>query len=128
LPVVPAGLASLDFQLPMNNELYQLYRFTTPREEAEMTARTISAGAVARLHLLAGIAAAVVLLWAAFRLIDRGALDWLRHPLGATLLLVVGVAMICGGILPVFASAAIIFAVWSLIARLVRHYRPAAAQ
>ncbi len=41
-PTAPAGLTSLDFELPTDTNLYELYRFTTPRGEAELTARTIS--------------------------------------------------------------------------------------
>ena len=111
VPTAPAGLASLDFELPTDKNLYELYRFTTPRGEAELTARTVSNSTLSRLELLLGFAAAGLLVWAAFWLIRRGTLAWFRRPLGAVLLAVAGLASLCGGLLP-FAG---------LIALLDRH-------
>ena len=41
-PTAPAGLASLDFELSTDKNLYEVYRFTTPLGEAQLTARTVS--------------------------------------------------------------------------------------
>ncbi len=127
LPAAPAGLASLDFELPTNTDLYEVYRFTTPRGEAELTARNISTSAVSRLLSLVAIAAACVVLWIVFSLIRRGALGWFRHPLGAALLLLAGLLMLCDGLLPVIAVAAIIAGFWLFIAWMVARVRRSAA-
>ena len=123
----PAGLASLDFQLPTDTSLYQVYRFSTPLGAAELTARTISTSTVARLQSLAAIVVALMVLWLAVTLVRRGALGCFRHPLGATLLLLIGIVMLCGGVLPVIALAGIVAGIWLLIARLVARKRFVAA-
>jgi hypothetical protein len=115
-PTTPAGLASLDFDLPTDTNLYELYRFTTPRGEAELTARTISTSTLTRLGSLLGIAAASLLIWAAFRLIRRGVLNCFRHPLGATLLALAGLAALCSGLLPVVALIALLAGIGLLVA------------
>ena len=120
-------MASLDFELPTDTDLYQVYRFTTPRGEAELTARNISTSAVSRLLSLARIAGVCVLLWIIFKLIRRGALRWFRHPLGAALLLLAGFVMLCDGLLPLIAVAAIIAGFWLLIAWMVARVRRSAA-
>jgi autotransporter-associated beta strand protein len=127
LPVAPAGLASLDFELPTDTNLYQVYRFTTPRGEAELTARNICTSAVSRLVSLGIIVAACVLLWFVFALIRRGALGWFRHPLGALLLMLVGVLMLCDLMLPLIAVAAIIAGFWLFVAAIVARVRRNAA-
>ena len=99
-PTVPGGLASLDFELPTDKNLYELYRFTTPRGDAELTARTVSNSMLSRLELLLGIAAASLLIWAAFWLVRHGVLGWFCHPLGAIVLAVAGFASLCSGVLP----------------------------
>jgi autotransporter-associated beta strand protein len=116
IPAAPTGLASLDFELPTDTSLYQVYRFSTPLGEANLTARAISGSTVSRLISLAAIVAAVVVLWLVVTLIGRGLLGVFRHPLGATLLLAVGIAMLCGGILPVVALVGIVVGIWHLIA------------
>ncbi len=127
LPAAPAGLTSLDFELPTDANLYDVYRFTTPRGEAELTARNISTSAVSRLLSLARIAGVCVLLWIAFTLIRRSALRWFRHPLGAALLLLVGFVMLRDGMMPLIAVAAIIAGVWLLIAWIIARVRGSAA-
>jgi hypothetical protein len=127
IPAAPSGLASLDFELPTDANLYQLYRFSTPRGEAELTARTISASAVARLSSVAAIVVALIVLWLAIVLVRRGALGWFGRPLGATLLLLGGIIMLCGGVLPVIALAGIAAGIWLLIAWLARNRRRVAA-
>ena len=125
IPAAPAGLASLDFELPTDASLYQIYRFSTPRGEAELTARTISTSAVARLQSLVAIVAAIIVLWLAIRLVRSGVLGWFRHPLGAALLLVGGIAMLCGGVLPLVALACVGTGLWLLIARVYLSHRAA---
>ena len=119
-PTAPAGLASLDFELPTDKSLYELHRFTTPRGEAELTARTISNHMLAKLGLLAGIAAACLLIWAASWLIRRGALAWFRRPAGAALLAIAGLIALCGGMLPVVGLIAMLTGIGLLVAHLWR--------
>ena len=119
-PTAPAGLASLDFELPTDKSLYELHRFTTPRGEAELTARTISNHMLAKLGLLAGIATACLLIWAAFWLVRRGALAWFRRPAGATLLAIVGLAALCSGLLPVVGLIAMLTSIGLLVAHFWR--------
>ena len=126
MPAAPAGLASLDFELPTDTDLYQVYRFTTPRGEAELTARNISTSAVSRLVSLAAIAAACVVLWIVFALIRRGALGRFRHPLGASLLLLAGLLMLSMAV-PVIAVAAMTAGFWLLVAWMVARVRRNAA-
>ena len=120
LPTAPAGLASLDFELPTDKELYQLYRFTTPRGEAELTARTVSTGALTKLLALAAIAVVCLLIWGAVCLVRKGAVGWFGHPVGAALLLLAGLVMICAGLLPVVAIFAVLCGIVLLIVSLVR--------
>ncbi len=119
-PTAPAGLASLDFELPTDKNLYEVYRFTTPRGDAELTARTVSNSALGRLELLTGIAAASLLIWAGFWLIGRGVLGWFRRPLGAILLAVAGFAALCSGLLPFAGLLAMLAGIGLLVAHFWR--------
>ena len=116
----PAGLASLDFELPTDANLYDLYRFTTPRGEARLTARAVSNSTLARLAWLATVLAAAVLICAALWLVGRGGLDWFRHPLGATLLAFAGLVSLCSGVLPLLGLLAVVTGVGLLVAYLWR--------
>ena len=127
LPAASAGLASLDFELPTDTDLYQIYRFTTPRGEAELTARNISKRSRLAAALSGGDRGACVVLWIVFALIRRGALGWFRRPLGAALLLLGGLFMLCSGILPVIGVAAMIAGSWLLVAWMAAHVRRSAA-
>ncbi len=119
-PTVPGGLASLDFELPTDKNLYELYRFTTPRGDAELTARTVSNSMLSRLELLLGIAAASLLIWAAFWLVRHGVLGWFCHPLGAIVLAVAGFASLCSGVLPFAGLVAMLAGIGLLVAHFWR--------
>ena len=80
-PRTPAGLASLDFELPTDKTRYDLFRFTTPRGEAELTARSISNSLLGRLELLIGLVVASLLVFGALRVVQSGVLGWFRRPL-----------------------------------------------
>ncbi len=116
----PAGFASLDFELPTDTNLYEIHRFTTPRGEAELTVRTASNDTLARLELLAEIAAAGLLIWVAFWLIRRGLLGWFRRPLGAALLAILGLASLCSSVLPAVGLLALLTGIGLLIAHFWR--------
>ena len=114
-PAAPTGLASLDFALPTDRNLYELYRFTTPRGDAELTARTVSNSMLTRLESLAGIAAASLLVWAGFWLIGRGALNCFRRPAGAAVLAIGGFMALCGGLLPLVGLIAMLAGIGLLV-------------
>jgi autotransporter-associated beta strand protein len=118
--VAPAGLASLDFELPVDASLYELHRFTTPRGDAQLSARSISNTALGKAEFLLGLAVAGVLTWFAFGLIRRGLLRWFCRPLGALLLLTAGILLLCGGMLPVVGAIAVVLGITFLIAAVVR--------
>jgi autotransporter-associated beta strand protein len=115
-PTAPTGLVSLDFELPTDKNLYEVFRFTTPRGEAELTARSVSNSTLTKLELLAGIAAASLMIWAAFWLVRGGILVWFRRPLGAILLAVAGLAALCGGVLPFIGLIALLAGIVLLVA------------
>jgi autotransporter-associated beta strand protein len=117
-PTAPAGLASLDFELPTDNNLYELFRFTTPRGDAELSARTVSNSTLVRLELLLGFVAAGLAVWAAFALIRRGALRGFCHPLGAVVLIVAGLVSLISNVLPYAGLLALLAGIVLLIARL----------
>jgi len=125
----PAGLASLDFELPTDANLYELFRFTTPRGDAELTARNVSNSALVKLEMLAGILAASLLAWAVLRLVRRGALNWFRRPLGAILLVLAGLASLSSGLLPFAGLIAVLVGIGLLLAYLCGRWcrRPAHA-
>jgi hypothetical protein len=104
-PAVATGLASLDFELPTRGALY---RFTTPRGEVEVTARTVSKGLLQRLIEIAVVLAVVLVAWYASRLIGAGPFGWFAGRTGSTLLICLGALSFCGGALPVLGLAALV--------------------
>jgi hypothetical protein len=118
-----AGWASLDFALPTDSNLYEVHRFTTPRGDAELAARSISHSALDRLELVLGFAIAIVLMWGALRLFRRGHYRWLGRPFGSGLLIVVGLALVCGGMLPYLGLLALLAGLGLLVAHFLRRRR-----
>ena len=104
-PPAATGLASLDFELPTRGALY---RFTTPRGEVEVTARTVSKSLLQRLIEIAVVLAVVLVAWYASRLIGAGTFGWFAGRTGSTLLICLGVLSFCGGVLPVLGLAALV--------------------
>ncbi len=99
--VLPTGLASLELQLPEHDDdFYQVYRFTTPRGEVEITAWAVSENLLTRLLRLAGVVAALVVLACFVRLARAGWFAWLGGPGGSTLLICAGLLGLLLGILP----------------------------
>jgi autotransporter-associated beta strand protein len=107
-PTAPAGLASLDFELPTDENLYELFRFTTPRGEAELTARSVSQSLLGKLKMLLGIVAASLVAWAAVWLVGRGALGCFRRPWGAIFLFLLGLVLLCSQVLPYLGLIALL--------------------
>jgi autotransporter-associated beta strand protein len=100
--VAPAGMASLDFELPQRG---RLYRFTTPRGEVELSARAVSTRFLVRLGSLLAI---VVLVLAVHRLVlaaRRGGFARLRGRPGAILLAVLGLLSLVTGVMPLAGLA-----------------------
>jgi autotransporter-associated beta strand protein len=123
----PAGLVSLDFDLPTDENLYALYRFTTPRGDAELTARTISNGTLGRLKWLLAVVIASLLVWLFLVLVRHGLFRWLRGPLGSALLTVAGLASIFGNVLPYLGIIALAIGLALLIVHIwVRRTRAVA--
>jgi hypothetical protein len=116
--VVAAGLASLDFELPRRGTVY---RFTTPRGEVELTARHVSNDLLTRLGGLVLVALVGLAACYGVRQARPGQLAWLARPAGIILLLLVGLVMIAGGVLPVLGlvllAAGTVLAVGRLWAR-----------
>lgn len=101
-----AGLASLDVELP---ERGRLYRFTTPRGDIAITARSISQGTLARLANLAMLAGLFFVAW----LLSRPAVwPFWKQLADSTaigiLLAILGLASLLLGVLPFAGLAAIV--------------------
>ncbi|MFZ1935523.1 MAG: DUF1559 domain-containing protein [Thermoguttaceae bacterium] len=104
-----AGLASLDFELPATDaSRWTLYRFTTPRGDEQITARSIANDLVLRLVEIVVAAAALLVLWAVVQIIRRGRFDWLATPIAAAVLISLGVISLCGGLLPIIGVVALV--------------------
>ena len=110
------GLASLDFELPTRGALY---RFTTPRGEVEITARSLADDLLRRLVEIAVVAVVALAVVLAARRIGRGSVAWLKTRSGSTLLICLGLLLFCGGILPVVGLIAVVAGCGLLIHRRV---------
>jgi hypothetical protein len=113
-PAMPSGLASLDLDIP---QVGVLYRFTSPRGEATITARAVSQSftdALERLGLALLIAVVVGLIYKAASLLAESARA--RSPLGLVLI-VVGIISLLAGILP---GAGLVLIVVGLAVRMRR--------
>jgi hypothetical protein len=118
-----AGLASLDFELPVRGEVYN---FITPRGDIAITADAVRSGLLVKLlHL--GIALAALLVFGyAVHLVRQGRLGLLGGQAATTLMLIVGAVGMLIGILPIAAAA--LFTI-GLVLKIRRSgARPAAAR
>ena len=102
-PGIPAGLASLDVEIPLRGSVY---RFTTPGGDVEITARAVPSKLVDNLIRAAAVLAGVIVLLLALRLARRGALSLLTTRLGSWCLILLGVLSLC--IFPVLGLAAVV--------------------
>lgn len=106
---VGTGLASLDVQLPgADTTRWTSYRFTTPRGDIQISARPASEHAIGGLKRL-GIVLVILLMLFLLQIMiqDRG-LDHKGRKILSTALILLGVAGLLIGILPVFGLAAIV--------------------
>jgi hypothetical protein len=119
---VAAGLASLDFTLPVRGKAYH---FTTPRGQIEVQARPVSQSLLARLAGLVGLGVVVLLVWAASR---RPAREFWRRLFGTVacgvLLAVVGLASVISGIFP---YAGLLLVAIGIALAIRNRWRPAVA-
>jgi hypothetical protein len=105
----PTGLASLQLQLPEHEEdFYQVYRFSTPRGEVEITAWAVSDNLLTRLLEVAAVLVAVGVLGYLVRLARAGRFARLWGATGSTLMVCVGLLALLFGILPVAGLAALV--------------------
>ena len=100
---LPAGLASLDVQLPMRGVVY---RFTTPGGDVKITARAVPSRLINRLIQAGLILAVVLVVLGAVRLRRRLGFHWLAGRTGSWCLLLVGLLSLC--VFPVIGLAAIV--------------------
>jgi hypothetical protein len=100
--LLPAGLASLDVELPRRGVVY---RFTTPKGDVEITARAVSRELTERTGQ-AVLAAVIflVILWFVW-LVRRGRFQWLTGRVGSWCLIAVGLLLLC--ILPLLGLVAV---------------------
>jgi hypothetical protein len=95
---LPAGLASLDVEIPARGTVY---RFTTPRGEMEIRARAMSRPLLANLELLGITALVVVAIWGIYGIVRReGFMDTYGRTL-STATIIAGLMSVVSGILPV---------------------------
>jgi PHD/YefM family antitoxin component YafN of YafNO toxin-antitoxin module len=102
-PGVPAGLASLDVELPMRGVVY---RFTTPGGDVEITARAVPGKLVRSLTRAAVIVAMLVVLLGIVRAARRGRFQWLTGRTGSWCLIVLGLVAFL--FLPVIGLVALV--------------------
>ena len=112
--VQPAGLASLDFELPEGG---QVYYFIAPRGQIEITANALSDGFLAKLGYLAAALAGILLLAGLLRVIRRGGMNWLSKPPAAVLMVCLGVLSMVFGVLPMAGAILFLLGVALLIHR-----------
>ncbi len=117
---VPAGLASLDVEVPLRGTVY---RFTTPRGDIKISTRAISRPLLANLELLGITALTVLVIAFVYRWVRRNCfLETRCRPL-TTAMIIVGLLSIATGMMPV---AGLALAIGGLIWKIqVRSLRPA---
>jgi hypothetical protein len=120
---IPAGLASLDVELPKRGTLY---RFTTPRGVVEITSCAASVPLLEGLERLGGVVVLAVLVAAVIRLARRRPLSMQAQGTVATVLIILGIVGILFGVLPLGGLVAVILGIVILV-RLRRARRKAAA-
>ena len=119
----PAGLASLDVELPRRGTLYQ---FTMPRGEAEITARSASMPLIEGLERVAGVVVLVVVIVLVRRWLRGREIGLKTQGTISTVLIILGVVGIALGIFPVAGLLALAMGVGMKIKLFFARRRPAA--
>ncbi len=111
-----AGLASLDVELPVRGGVYL---FTTPRGDTRITVQAVSKKQVRRWEQLGGILGCLTVLgilgWCAVR-----AAQLVSHRFRAIMLVVLGIASLVMGIMPVLGLVVMVWGAGALVLKL-RH-------
>ena len=108
-PPPATGLASLDVAMPeVDPNFYDVYRFTTPLGQTELTGWAVSQKLVGSLANLGIVAVVLLLGWAAVSVARRARFAWLSTGRGAALLIAGGLLMVVTGVFPVAGLAALI--------------------
>jgi hypothetical protein len=94
---VPAGMASLDVAIPQRG---QVFKFTMPRGDIQVTARPVSQTLVDSLLRIAGVLAAIGVLVALRRFLKRRQFGPSAHRAAAVTMIVLGLVGLFVGILP----------------------------
>ena len=89
---VPAGLASIDFEVPRPRNA-AIYYFTTPGGDVKVTARAASNRVLVQLARLGAVLAALFAVLGIAQLVRRGAFRWVAWPMGSTFLILAGVLL-----------------------------------
>ncbi len=114
LAVQPAGLASLDFQLPEGG---QVYYFSAPRGKIEITAVAVRDGFLAKLGYLAAALVAVIVIASTLRALRRGRMRWFGSPPAIALMVCLGTLSMVFFVLPVLGAILFLIGVALLIHR-----------
>jgi autotransporter-associated beta strand protein len=121
------GLASLDVDLPTRDGMYEVYRFTTPRGEVEITAWSASESLVNKLIYLAVVAVAVIAVWCVARVAHRVRLSGSSGRHVSTALIALGLLALLCGFFWAAALAAILVGFVMKIRLAIMKERPAAS-
>jgi len=121
---VPAGLASLDVELPRRGTLYQ---FTMPRGEVEITARSASLPLIEGLERVAGVVVLVVVIVLVRRWVRGREIGLKTQGTISTVVIILGVIGVAFGIFPVAGLLALAVGVSMKTKLFFARRRPAAA-
>ena len=121
---IPAGLASLDFELPVRGKVF---RFTTPRGDVAVRASAASQPLIEGLVRLAGVAVLVVIVLAARRLLRGQAFSGRAKRALAIAMILLGIAGVLFGVFPVAGVLAFVAGIVMLVRLRVARRRMVAA-
>ncbi len=120
----PAGMASLDVELPARGTLY---RFTMPRAEIDIAARPVSQPLIDSLIRIGGVIVALAVLALGWRFWKRGGLPPAARPAAALIFIVLGLAGFLFGVFPVPSFVVLVAAVVWRVRLAIEHRRAAMA-
>ena len=120
---MPAGLASLDVQLPQRG---RLYRFTTLEKKIGITARSASLPLIEGAERVAGVAVLLVAIALVRRWLRGRSFDLRTQSVFSTVLIVLGVIGVALGIFPVAGLLALAVGIGMKIKLFYARRRPAA--
>jgi hypothetical protein len=104
----PAGMASLDVELPARGTLY---RFTMPRAEIDIAARPVSQPLIDSLIRIGGVLVALAVLALGWRFWKRGGLPPTVRPAAALILIILAAIGLLGGVFPIASFVVLVAAI-----------------